>query len=152
MSSIEEIIKFAIEQEIKAARRYERLAGQVENEETRDILIKMKEMEEEHRTKLENMDLKEFLNTENKPVVDLHFADEKRLSGKMKDLSPEDCLVMAAQFEEDARKLYLALADVCPVKSTARELFLRLAEEETHHKYKIESQLINSLKTGNFQS
>lgn len=146
MSRIEEIITFAIEQETKAARRYERLAEQVENPKTREMLIKMMHMEEEHKIKLENMDLKEFLYMENKPVADLHFADERKISGKLKDLTPEDSLVMAAQFEEDSRDLYLALSESCPVNSSARELFIRLAEEEAHHKFEIESQLIDSLE------
>jgi|GEM_PF-2497082 len=148
MSRIEEIIKFAVEQEKKAAHRYERLAEQVQNPETRAVLIKMMNMEEDHRKKLENIDLKEFLSMENRPVIDLHFTDYKEIYRKLKDLSPEDSLVMAAQFEEDARDLYLALSEACPVNSSARELFLRLAEEEAHHKFEIESQLIKSTEKG----
>ncbi len=146
MPGIEEIIKFAVDQEKKAARRYERLAEQVENPKTRDMLIDMMHMEEEHRNMLENIDLKEFLDMDNKPVIDLHVTDEKNISGKLKDLSPEDTLVMAAQFEEDSRDLYLILSESCPVNSSARELLIRLAEEEAHHKYLIESQLINGMK------
>lgn len=124
MPGIEEIIKFAVEQEKKAARRYERLAEQVENPKTRDMLIDMMHMEEEHRNMLENIDLKEFLDMDNKPVIDLHVTDEKNISGKLKDLSPEDTLVMAAQFEEDSRDLYLILSESCPVNSSARELLI----------------------------
>ncbi|MDK2975726.1 MAG: Rubrerythrin [Candidatus Marinimicrobia bacterium] len=141
MPRLEEIIEFAIDQEKKAASRYERLANLVENPRTREMLLRMKAMEEEHREKLENLDIREFLNQTNDPILDLHLSDEKDIQSKLKDLTTEDILLMAADFENDARELYLILADQAPVGSATRDLFLKLAEEETQHKYDIESQL-----------
>ena len=141
MSRFEKIIEFAIDQEIKAARRYERLADLVENPRAREMLLRIKTMEEEHRKKLENLDISEFLNYTDKPIPDLHLSDEKDIQSKLKDLTPEDILVMADDFENDARELYLTLADRVPVGSATRDLFLKLAEEEARHKYDIESQL-----------
>ncbi len=141
MSQFEEIIRFAIDQEIKAARRYERLARLVDNPRTRDMLLRMKAMEEEHRKKLENLDISVFLNNNDNPVADLHLSDEKDIHEKLKDLTPEDILVMAADFENDARELYLVLAERTPVGSSTRDLFMKLAEEESRHKSDIESQL-----------
>jgi len=147
MARLEDILTFAIDQEKKAAKRYERLADMVTDSETRELLIEMKKMEEDHQSKLENLDVSEFINPTGKPVVDLHLTGERDISKKLKDLSPEDVLIMAAAYEEDARELYLALAELAPVKSASRDLLLRLAEEEAGHKYELEARLDKGIST-----
>ncbi len=141
MATLEEILSFAIDQEKKAARRYERLAEIVKDSGTRKILLDMKKMEEDHQQKLETLNINEFIQNGRKPVIDLHLTDDRDISNQLKDLSPEDVIVMAASYEEDARELYLSLAEVAPVNSSSRDLLLRLAEEEAGHKYELEKQL-----------
>lgn len=98
-------------------------------------------MEEEHRQKLEPLFLDKFLQKSDEPVIDLHLHDKREIQETLENFMPEDVLVMAANFENDARNLYLILANKASIGSSTRDLFLKLAEKEAQHKYIIESQL-----------
>ena len=137
---IEEIIKFAIGEEIKAAELYEKSAKVVKETGAQRMLEEMALMERGHELKL-----KKFEETGGDTlarigdVADLQISDflvEKELS---EGSSIQDVFIFAMKAEQKAFELYTRLAGL-EVTTDSVGLFMELAEEERKHKMDLESE------------
>lgn len=137
---IEEIIKFAIGEEIKAAELYEKNAKKVKDTSAQRMLEEMALMEHGHEQKL-----RKFLETgadilvKIGEVADLQISDflvEKELTDES---SLQDVLIFAMKAEQKAFELYTRLAEMEVSTDTVR-LFRELAEEEKRHKLDLETE------------
>ena len=137
---IEDIILFAIEEEIKAAELYGKHAAIVKDAGAKRMLEEMALMERGHEQKL-----KKFKETEIDTlakigeVPDLQISDflvEKKLT---EDSSVQDVFIVAMKAEQKAFQLYTRLAEL-EVSTDTLRLFRELAEEERKHKLDLESE------------
>lgn len=132
------IIDFAIENEIKAAELYEKYAGIVESQSTREILSDMAKMERGHEAKL-----KEFKATGSSQLTDADTFTDLQISDYMVDIeltessTLQDVFVYAMKAEEKAYQLYTR---ICSAEGSCEpgDLFSVLANEEKHHKLNLE--------------
>lgn len=136
----EEIIKFAIGEEIKAAELYEKYAPVVKEPGAQRMLEEMALMERGHEQKLRNFEGtgKDTLSKIGE-VQDLQISDflvEKELTGES---SIQDVFIFAMKAEQKAFELYTKLAEL-EVGTDTVKLFRELAEEERKHKLDLESE------------
>jgi len=137
---IEDIIKFAMGEEIKAAELYEKYAKIVKEPGAQRMLDDMALMERGHEQKLRKFE-KTGADTLAKigEVADLQISDflvEKELT---EDSSIQDVFIFAMKAEQKAFELYTRLAELEVSTDTVR-LFRELAEEERKHKLDLESE------------
>jgi rubrerythrin len=138
--ALENVVQFAIEQEIKAAELYEKYAARIQDRGARKMLEEMALMERGHEKKL-----KMFLSSGKdlysiKGVVpDIHISDflvEKPLHDES---SIQDVFIVAMKAEGNACALYSRFAAMA-LHEEHTALFLQLAEEEKKHKYDLEQE------------
>ena len=137
---VEEIIKFAIGEEIKAAELYEKYAKIIKEPGAEQLLNAMSFMERGHEQKLRKLE-ETGSDTLAKigEVSDLQISDflvEKELT---EESSLQDVFIFAMKAEQKAFELYTRLAELEISTDTVR-LFRELAEEERKHKLDLESE------------
>ena len=134
--SFQEVIDFAINEEIKAMKFYLMLSDYVEEPEIAEALNDLAMVESGHRKKLEAIKAGRIT------LKDEEFGD-LGITSKVDDIEPDakmdyiDLLKIGMKKEEAARKLYLNLAKVAQTKEF-RDTFLKLANEEAQHKMRFE--------------
>ncbi len=137
--SFRDIISFAINREIEAARSYGELADMATVPGMRSLLLELKADEENHRKILEHLTESQIQNIEVSPVPDLRISDyivEEPLSS---DMTFQDLLIFAAQKEKKAAELYAYLARMATT-SEEKKIFEFLVGQEQAHKFKLESE------------
>lgn len=137
MGYLEEILNYAIEKEFEAAKFYNDLQEMVKHNSSKVFLKELEEMELKHAEIL-----KEYLD--NKAEISV-IAEQENL--KISDsfdnveitdsLSFQQIIIVAMKREENAMNLYKSLADQIE-DSNAKNIFLRLSQEEAKHKYSLE--------------
>lgn len=139
----EDLVQFAIEQEIDAAELYEKYAVIVKDRGTKRLLEEMAVMEREHEQRL-----KKFKETSRDlfvrigEVPDMHISDylvEKELT---ENSSIQDVFIFAMKAEQKAYELYSRLSIIEPDLDKLH-LFEELAEEEKKHKLDLETEYEN---------
>ena len=131
-----EVIDFAINQEIEAAKFYKILADFVEQPEMAEVLSDLALQELGHKAKLEAVGAGRA-NLDDEEISDLGIVN------KVDDVVPDakmdytDLLVIGMKKEEAARKLYTDLARAAQTKQI-RDIFLQLSKEEAQHKMRFE--------------
>ncbi|MEJ2647984.1 MAG: ferritin family protein [Sedimentisphaerales bacterium] len=134
--SFHEVIDFAINQEIEAAKFYKILADFVEQPEMAEVLSDLALQELGHKAKLEAVGAGRA-NLDDEEISDLGIVN------KVDDVVPDakmdytDLLVIGMKKEEAARKLYTDLARAAQTKQI-RDIFLQLSKEEAQHKMRFE--------------
>lgn len=138
--SIDEIIKFAIDNEKEAVAFYTELSSQETFKSAKQTLLEFAEEEKKHQQLLEDFSVnKEKLATYNyKWVPDIKRSDYMTEIEYKTGMPYEDILLVAMKREEKALALYNELAtktddDACI------QLFKMLAQEEAKHKLRLES-------------
>ena len=137
---INEIIKFAMGEEIKAAELYEKYAKFVRSQASRRLLEDMAKMEWGHETKLRRIletgkdSLAKIGEVQNLKIAD--FLVETKLT---ENSSIQDVFIFAMKAEQKACELYTRLAELEPTVDTIR-LFRELAQEEKKHKNDLERE------------
>ena len=134
----EEIIRFAMAKEEEAAAFYE-MAAKMTKDPMRTVFGELAATERGHRAMLANWRQETAAKRQEEAVEDLKISDylvEAPVSGKM---SYQDVLIVAMKREERALALYRTLAQRSRDEGS-RRLFERLAEEESKHKLRIESE------------
>ena len=137
--SFRDIISFAINREIEAARSYGELAAMATVPGMKTLLLELQADEENHRRILENLTEDQIKSIELSPVPDLRISDyivEESLSSEM---TFQDLLVFAAQKEKKAADLYGHLARMATT-SEEKKIFEFLVGQEQAHKFKLESE------------
>ena len=134
--SFQEVIDFAINEEIKAMKFYKMLSDYVEEPEIAEALYNLAKVESGHRKKLEAIKAG-WITLENEEVGDLGITSQ------VEDVEPDakmdyiDLLKIGMKKEEASCKLYIDLAKKTQIKEI-RDIFLKLANEEAQHKMRFE--------------
>lgn len=137
--SIDEIFDFAIKREEGAYNFYKEWSEKVKPE-IKPVFERLAQEEARHKEKLLELksgELREFLESGSKEVLDLKISDYLVDVEVKPDMSYQDALILAMKREKMAFKFYEDFAN----KSTdenVRNLFISLAQEEARHKLKLE--------------
>lgn len=145
-----EIIDFAVEREEEAVEFYQELQEMVKFQDKQALLKEFEEMEKSHIVILENI-RKNITQTVGAPpprVENLSISDYLLEVKPAKDMSYQDILITAMKREENANRLYSDLANES-VDSETKNLFLRLANEESKHKLYFEKLYDSDILTEN---
>lgn len=135
--NIDDVLDFAIANEVKATFFYEDMARKVENASLQDLFRGFAHEEEGHAAKLRRVkagqrELSAFQN-----IPDLKIADYLVENDEDANLDYQGALVLAMKREKAAFKLYTDLANAAG-GTEMKELFAGLAQEEAKHKLRFE--------------
>jgi len=136
LDSLDEILRFAIRKEVDAAAFY-KMAAERSNPGVKKTFKELAKMEEGHKKKLEDFDLKKIHQTELKKTRGLGLSEMLEDVPYSPDMSYADLLRMAIKQEEKSQRLYTSTAKIAPEPSL-KKLLLVLAQEESTHKEKLE--------------
>ena len=137
-NSLDEILDFAIKDEIRAANLYADLAKRSRNKEIQKVFEQFSQEELGHKKKLEKIKAGEEMHVSDNKIQDLKIADYLVEVGTSRDdLNYQDALIIAMKEEKAAFKLYSDLAARID-DDDAKEVFLMLAQEEAKHKLRFE--------------
>ena len=130
---LQTIIDFAIEKEKEAANFYSELAGRVKAKALVEELHKIVAMEENHKERLEKMDVATAAKSVPRRVMDLHIAEYVVDSKPSPGMSWPDILNIAMHREQASINLYSDLEKLV-TDPLSKQLFQNLAAEERGHK------------------
>jgi len=137
-NSLDEILDFAIKDELRAANLYADLAKRSRNKEIKRVFEQFSQEELGHKKKLERMKFGDEIVVPDEKIQDLKIGDYLvEVSTSRDDLSYQDALIIAMKEEKAAFKLYSDLAALTDIDS-ARNVLLLLAQEEARHKLRFE--------------
>jgi len=132
-----EIIKFAIDKEIKAYEFYANAGKAAKFSGAKDLFSDLAKEEAGHRKMLEKLDMKKIARAKIGKVPDLKIS-EYIVDAKFKsDMPYADILRMAIKMEERALKLYTKM-NQSNKDENLNKLFTLLANEEAKHKLRLE--------------
>jgi|YNPMSStandDraft_1061717.scaffolds.fasta_scaffold00196_15 rubrerythrin len=137
MNTIKEIIEFAIQKEIEAAEFYHKLQNIAKLPSSKEFLKELEEMEISHQKILQ-----QYLERPNEINL-IGQPQDLQISNFMDQVEPEtemtfqQILIIAMKREENAMYLYQQLAK--EVDGEAKNVFLRLSQEEAKHKLQLET-------------
>lgn len=132
-----EIIKFAIDKEIKAYEFYANARKAAKFSGAKDLFSDLAKEEAGHRKMLEKLDMKKIARAKIGKVPDLKIS-EYIVDAKFKsDMPYADILRMAIKMEERALKLYTKM-NQSNKDENLNKLFTLLANEEAKHKLRLE--------------
>ncbi|MEN8125301.1 MAG: ferritin family protein [Bacteroidota bacterium] len=135
--SIDEILDFAITNEIRAAEFYENLSGQAKTKSMKETFEKFSKEERGHEARLKKIKKEGKFEARKEDIIDMKISDylvKSKTKGKM---TYQDALILAMKREKAAYKLYKRLAKTAPTKEL-KIIFTKLAGEEANHKMNFE--------------
>jgi rubrerythrin len=139
MGSVNDILDFAIEQEIASQKFYTSLAAKSSIPEMRQVFEGFAKEEKGHQARLESLKAKGSFAAAANPadVQSLKLADYLVEPGMSADMEYKDALILAMKKEKAAYRLYTDLAELSDSKDI-KDTFLFLAQEEAKHKLRFE--------------
>jgi len=136
--SIDDIIDFAIKDEIRASNLYADLAKRSRSKEMQKVFEQFSKEELGHKKTLELIKKGKKMASSNTKIQDLKIGDYLvEVNTSRDDLSYQEALIIAMKEEKAAFRLYSDLA-ARTSDPTAKETFLMLAKEEARHKLRFE--------------
>lgn len=138
-NSVDEVLEFALGQEVKAAEFYRKFAAQAVHPGVRKMCEDMAAEEDRHKEMLENLRAGLPSGLADDRVTDLKISDYLRSFYLDPDADQQDLMIAAMKSESRAERLYLDLAARCTTPEI-KEVLLRLAAEEGSHKDAFEKQ------------
>jgi rubrerythrin len=136
LDSLDEILKFAIRKEADASAFY-KMAADRSNPGVKKTFEELAKMEEGHKRKLEDFDLKKMGEMELKKAKGLGLGDLLEDLPFSSDMSYADLIRMAIKQEEKSQRLYLTTEKIV-TEPSLKKLLLILAQEESTHKERLE--------------
>jgi rubrerythrin len=138
-SSADDVLDFAVEQEMSAQNFYHGLAADSDIPEMKAVFESFVKEEKGHQTKLESMKTTGSFAAAANPadVEDLGLADYLVDVEPTPHMEYKDALVLAMKKEKAAYRLYTDLAELSKSKEM-KDTFLFLAQEEAKHKLRFE--------------
>ena len=136
LDSFDDVIDFAIENEMEANQFYVDMAKQMKNPGMREVFEGFAAEELGHKTKLETIKQSKAIRPA-KNVPNLHIADYVVEVEPGPEMDYQDVLLLAMKKEKAAFRLYLDLANQT-ANEEQKSLFLSLAQEEAKHKLRFE--------------
>ncbi len=137
-AKFEEVIDFAIEREYEAANFYKELQSTVRQNSSKKMLEELEQMELNHAEILKNFTEEGVEEFEPPKIKDLKLSDYMVKTIPNSEMTYQEVLVTAMKREEASKKLYTALANEADNEKT-KNLFLKLASEESKHKLQLET-------------
>jgi rubrerythrin len=132
-----EIIKFAIDKEIKAYDFYTNASQVAKYSGAKELFTDLAKEEVAHRKLLEKLDMEKIAKVRIEPVPNLKISDYLVDVEFKADLSYADILRTAMKMEERSLKLYTDMKESNKDKDF-NKLFTLLANEEAKHKLRLE--------------
>jgi rubrerythrin len=136
LSSLDEILIFAIRKEADAAAFY-RMAADRSNPGVKKTFEELAKEEDGHKRKLEGFDLKKIDKMELKEMKGMGLSEVMEDVPFSSDMSYADLLRMAMKNEEKSQQLYTSTAKMVK-EPKMKKLLSALAQEESTHKEKLE--------------
>lgn len=136
LDSLDEILRFAIRKEADAAAFY-KMAADRSNPGIKKTFKELAKMEEEHKQRLEKLNLKKIGEIKLKKTKGLGISEMLEDVPYSSDMSYSDLLRMAIKNEEKSQRLYLSTEKMV-TDPQVKKLLLKLAQEESTHKEKLE--------------
>lgn len=133
----DDIIDFAIENEIAAYKFYTDLAATVNNPEMKKVFVEFASEEQGHKKLLEDVKKGKTFHVGSKQISDLKIADFTVDVEPTPDMDYQSALILAMKKEKKAFQLYTNLAALAQ-DATTKQLFLSLAQQEAKHKLRFE--------------
>jgi rubrerythrin len=134
---VREIIEFAINKEIEAIEFYKKLQNIAKLQSSKAFLKELEEMEVSHKNILQNyLDNPSEIGLIEQPT-NLQISDFMDDVEAESDITFQQILIIAMKREERAMSLYQQLA--AQVEGEARNVFIRLSQEEAKHKLQLET-------------
>jgi len=137
-NNIDDIIAYAIEKELEAEIFYLEAAAEADFTGAKQLFNDFAKEEFKHKTKLENLNNEDIKSFVPETVPDLKRSDYLVDMTYEKGMGFADILRLAMKREEKANKLYLDLAQKAGMDNI-KKLFEQLAQEESKHKFSLES-------------
>jgi rubrerythrin len=132
-----EIIKFAIDKEIKSYNFYTNARQMAKYSGAKDMFSELSKEEVGHRKMLEKLDMKKIIQAKIEKVPDLKISDYIVDAEFKPDMPYAEILRMAIKMEERALKLYNNM-NKSNKDENLKKLFSLLANEEAKHKLRLE--------------
>ena len=133
----QEIIKFAIDKEIKSYNFYTDASKVAKYSGAKDLFSDLAQQEVGHRKMLEKLDMEKIAQAKIEKVPDLKISDYMVDAEFNPDMSYADILRKAMKMEERALKLYNDMKEENKDANLIK-LFSLLANEEAKHKLRLE--------------
>lgn len=133
----QEIIRFAIDKEIKSYNFYRDAAKVARFSGAKDLFSDLAQQEVGHRKMLEKLDMEKIAQAKIEKVPDLKISDYMVDAEFNADMSYADILRKAMKMEERALKLYNDMKEENKDANLIK-LFSLLANEEAKHKLRLE--------------
>ncbi len=133
----QEVIKFAIDKEIKSYNFYTNASQVAKYSGAKDLFSDLAQQEVGHRKMLEKLDLKKIARAKIEKVPDLKISDYIVDAEFKPDMPYADILRIAIKMEERALKLYNNM-NQSNQDENLKKLFSLLANEEAKHKLRLE--------------
>ena len=147
INSLEEVLNFAIGEEQAAVKFYTSLAAQTPSAEMRLVLEEFAQEERKHEARLKQMQAQGIRPASSPQTPDLKIADYLVEIKPGPALSYRELLMLAMQKELAAVRMYTALIDQV-AEPGLQDVFRQLAQEETKHKLKFETEYDNVMVEG----
>ena len=136
LTSVEEILRFAIRKEADAATFYRMMAGRA-NPGVKKMFEELAAQEDGHRRKLEKFDLHKLGAMKIKRTKGHGLAERMEDVPHSPDMGYADLLRMAIKQEERSQLMYATTAEAVE-EPKLKKLLLVLAQEESVHKERLE--------------
>ena len=138
LSSVDEVLDFAIEKESEAAAFYTDWSRTVENKSIGRVLLEFAEEERKHQAYITDVKNGKQIPESPKDVTDLSISDYLVETSPSENMDYQTTLMVAMQREKSAFRLYTKLASVAQ-NEHVQKLFLTLAQDEARHKLRLET-------------
>ncbi|MBN2683647.1 MAG: ferritin family protein [Pontiellaceae bacterium] len=136
--AITAVLDFAIEREQEAVDFYGSLAGQATNPAVKKVFLSFAKVEQGHKEKLLEVKSHKSILADKTEVIDLKISDYLVDVDPKNAMSFQDALVIAMKREKAAMELYTAMS-MRVGDPALRDLFKKLAHEESTHKIRFET-------------
>jgi len=142
LSTVEEILDYAIEKEQDAHDFYMELSGKLDKPYMKNIFEGFAREELGHKGKLLGIKEGKYAMPSQQKVTDLKIGDNLIDVELKANIDYQDALILAMKAEKAAFKLYNDLAEATD-DANVRNLFMTLAQEEAKHKLRFELEYDN---------
>lgn len=136
-SQLLELVQFAVRKEQEATDFYRSLLPRLASETARETVNGLARMEEDHKDRLERLNVAEVASRLSGGITGLTISDYETPSEARPDLSPRQLMEIAIGREVAAWKLYFDMAALIP-DSLMKQLLETLAGEEARHREQLE--------------
>lgn len=139
ITTVKEIIDFALEKEAESQALYENLAKQTKLTRVATIFHELAEQESRHYQALKDLNVEKLPDLDPTKVKDLKISEYVHDVNYAPDISFQDILILAMKNEERAHSLYKGLAEHSE-DADLKKLFNFLATQEATHKLRLETE------------